>query len=127
MRLLDLCGVRFLKAVTIDGNEIEVTCPLEADAEGIVRFNYSIFEKMKRNESSYDLNTCEVTVSDCGMDELGMAIMLLMILQESYSETPCYLSLRNEILRINGRTQIIEYILGLQPRFRHRADTRINK
>ncbi|MCR5024107.1 MAG: hypothetical protein K6A90_07225 [Lachnospiraceae bacterium] len=122
LELLDMCGLRKIKTVEIAGVETEVASHIAPNDKGIVEFDYSVFEKIKREISSYNMNTCELTVNKCGLNEFGYALMLLLILQESYSETECYLCLDKNIIVVNNNGLIIESILGNKLRFPYRAD-----
>ena len=122
LNLLDKCGIRMLKEVEHLGKKMTVISRLEPDSNGIISFNYSIFEKKKRNISTYNLNTCELIVDDCGFCEFGMPLMLLLTLKESYSATRCYLILDEEIWDVNSNAVLIENILNIRLRFPFRAD-----
>ena len=119
LKLLDKCGIRKLKEVEHMGKKMIVISQLEPDSNGIISFDYSIFEKKKRNISTYNLNTCELIVDDCGFCEFGMPLMLLLTLKESYSTTRCYLVLDEDVntdnlvhtaRRFSARFPVIECI-----------------
>jgi len=122
LELLNRCGIRLLKDITVAGNTVTVISHISPDSNGIVSFNYSIFEHRKRDFCHYDMNTCELSIANCGFSEFGMALMLLLTMKESYSETRCYLSLGKNIVTVNKRALIIENILGIRLKFPHRAD-----
>lgn len=123
LKLLDKCGIRKLKEVELLGKKRTVISRLEPDSNGIVSFNYSIFEEKKRNISTYNMNTCELIVDNCGFCEFGLPLMLLLTLKESYSATRCYLSLDEEIWPVNSSAVLIESILNVHLRFPFRADS----
>ena len=49
LELLNRCGIRLLKDITVAGNTITVISHISPDSNGIVSFNYSIFEHRKRD------------------------------------------------------------------------------
>lgn len=120
--LLDKCGIRQLKEVEQLGKKMTVISQVEPDSNGIISFNYSIFEKKKRNISTYNLNTCELIIDECGYCEFGVTLMLLLTLKESYSTTRCYLYFEDDIWDINASAILIENILNVRLRFPFRAD-----
>ena len=81
--ILRACGIRKLKEIEIDGKSIIVVRePVEND-EGMVAFDYSIFEGQRRQISFYDMNTCELHTEDRGYNEFGMVMNLIMTMQEA--------------------------------------------
>lgn len=122
MRLLDLCGIRLIKKIKIGRKTVEVASHIMPDDKNMVTFDYSVFEKRKREQSFYNIDTCKLTLNNCGFDEMGIALMLLMTLQESYSEKECYLFWDGEILSVDVRGLVIENMLGIHLSFPHRAD-----
>ena len=122
LQLLDKCGIRKLKEVEQFGKKMTVISQLKPDADGIVSFDYCIFEKKKRNISTYNINTCELIVNDCGYCEFGVAIMLVLTLKESYSASRCCLFMDKDIWNVNSNAKLIEHMLNVQLRFPFRAD-----
>ena len=122
LKLLDRCGLRKIKTVTVAGSKIEVSCRVAPNAKGIVAFDYSIFEKKHRKKSYYNVNTCELKINDCGFSEFGVAMMMALTMLESYSSTPCYMVKNDEINGVNSCALLIENILGIRLRFPNRAD-----
>ena len=54
------CGIRKTETITVNGINFTVVAPPKADKDGIVDFDYSIFEKKKRNISSFNTFTGEL-------------------------------------------------------------------
>lgn len=122
LQLLDRGGIRKIKRTKLDGDEIELAARVEPDKKGIVRFDYSIFEKMIRDVSTYDMNTCRLEVNNCGFSEMGIVMAMILTLTEAYSITPCYMIREGEMCKIESFALIIEDLLGIKLRFPHRAD-----
>ena len=91
LEIMDKCGIRKTEKMTVAGVEVTVVSPAQPNADGIVMFDYSIFEKEKREISTYDLNTCELHTEDRGYDEFGLVMNMIMVLQEAYTDGGCYL------------------------------------
>lgn len=71
LQILDVCGIRKTEQTELDGRMITVVRQPAPDGQGIVDFDYSIFEKKKRGTASYDTNTCELTAPDVGYEEFA--------------------------------------------------------
>lgn len=122
LKLLDRCGLRKIKAITVADSKIEVACRVTPNSKGIVAFDYSIFEKKHRRVSCYNMDTCELKINDCGFSEFGVAMMLALTMLESYSRTPCYMVKNGEINGVNSCASLIENLLDIRLRFPNRAD-----
>lgn len=61
-KLFRLCGIRKLEEIEIAGKLCTVVHEPEPDGQGIISFDYSVFERQKRKISTYDMNTCELHV-----------------------------------------------------------------
>lgn len=122
IKLLNRCGIRRVKEINILGNTFTVLEKALPGLDGMIYFDYSIFEKKRRGICSYNMNTCELSLGDCGFQEFGLVMMLLMIMQESYSATRCYLTRGNNIKRVKEYALVIEDILGIQLQFPYRID-----
>ncbi|MCM1082310.1 MAG: hypothetical protein NC393_02630 [Clostridium sp.] len=120
LQLLDSCGIRKTEKMVLGGQVITVVRQPKPDEHGIVRFDYSIFEKKKRDVAEYDLNTCVLTVQDRGYDEFGVVMNMIMVMQEAYSEEHCYLMYHDNPCKIEGYAYLIKSVLGITLRFRHR-------
>lgn len=122
LKLLDRCGIRKIKRKKIDGVEVEVAARVKPDKNGIVHFDYSIFENVVRDESTYDMNTCKLEVNNPGFNEMGMVMAMIMTLTESYSASPCYMIRDGEMCYIGHYALMVEDMLGIKLRFPNRAD-----
>lgn len=120
LKLFRLCGIRKLKEVEIAGRTIIVACEPEPDIEGMVRFDYSIFEGLKRRVSVYNMNTCELSITDRGHGEFGLVMKLAMTMQEAYSAKHCYFMRKNEVCNVHGYALLIERTIGLKLSFPNR-------
>lgn len=86
LKIFWLCGIRKRKEAELAGKKVTVVGTPGPDDYGIVRFDYSIFERRKRPVSFYNMKTCELSVNTCGSDEFGMVMQLvLMLMQEAGS------------------------------------------
>lgn len=121
MQILDRCGIRKTEYVELNGKRIMVVDKTVPDENGIVHFDYSIFEKKKREQGTYDMNTGELTTPDHGYSEFGVVMNMIMTLQEAYSEELCYLMVGDEPCYIGGYAVLIQTILGIKLDFPHRA------
>ena len=122
LQMLDRGGIRKIKRTKLDGDEVELAARVEPDKKGIVRFDYSIFEKMIRDVSTYDMNTCRLEVNNCGFSEMGIVMAMILTLIEAYSITPCYMIRNGKMCDIEAFALILEDIMGIKLRFPHRAD-----
>lgn len=114
LTLLRLCGIRKLKEIELAGRIVTVVCEPKADAHGIVRFDYSIFEGQKRQVSMYHMDTCELSVIDRGYGEFGLVMNLVMTMQEAYSIEECYLMRKNEVCNVCDYALLIQRIIGVK-------------
>lgn len=121
LRLLELCGIRKIEQMVIDNKMVKVVSVPVPDEEGIVTFDYSIFEQKQRNIASYDTNTGKLYFDAPGFQEYGLTMILIMLLQEMHSETPCYLVNGVEPTRIDGYAEIVGTLLDIFPVFEHRS------
>ena len=122
LQMLDRGGIRKIKRTKLDGDEVELAARVEPDKKGIVRFDYSIVEKMIRDVSTYDMNTCRLEVNNCGFSEMGIVMAMILTLIEAYSITPCYMIRNGKMCDIEAFALILEDIMGIKLRFPHRAD-----
>lgn len=110
--ILDRCGIRKTKEMNIAGKPVTVLERAKPDENGIISFNYSIFEQRKREISTYDTNTCSLHVSDRGYAEYGVTMNLLMVLLEAYTNGNCYVMYKDELMNVRGYLQLLYTILG---------------
>ena len=120
LKLLKQCGIRKLKEIQMDGKTITVVHEPKPDDKGIVSFDYSVFEKQKREISYYNMTTCELHITDRGYGEFGVAMNLVMTMLEAYSAKHCYLMFDNEVCDIYGYALLIEQMIGLRLSFPNR-------
>ena len=80
MQILDKCGIRKTESVELDGKRVLMVDKPVVDKRGVVRFDYSIFEKKKRKIATYSLNTCELTTPDRGYNEFGVVMNMIMVM-----------------------------------------------
>lgn len=129
LKLLDVGGVRKLETVRIDGKRYKVTTIPKPDAKGIVRFNYSIFERKEFGENTYDTNTCQLVSSkDRDGNEFGFILNLIMTLQEMYSTTPYVMVSKYKyddtykVVDVDGYLEVLKELLHIKVRTKHRED-----
>lgn len=120
LKLLDCGGIRKLKEIELDKKIITVACKPTPDDKGIVRFDYSIFENRKRGEFYYDMNTCELSSTDCGYEEFCLIMNAVMVMQEAYSTEHCYFMCGDEICDVYGYALLVEELIGLKLTFTNR-------
>lgn len=94
--ILDKCGIRKTEEIVLCGKKVTVVRKVVPDENGMVHFDYSIFEKVIRKVCTYDLNTCKLYIADEVYDEFGIAMELIMALQEAYTDGDCYMMFRNK-------------------------------
>lgn len=74
LQILDKCGIRKTEKMELGGQTVTVVRQPMPDEQGIVRFDYSIFEKSRRETAEYNLNTCELKVPDRGYKEFAIVM-----------------------------------------------------
>lgn len=119
-KLFRLCGIRKLEEIEIAGKICTVVHKPEPDDRGIIRFDYSVFERQKRKISTYDMNTCELHTEDRGYGEFGLVMNLIMTMQEAYSAEHCYLMSKEQVSGVYGYALAIEQIIGVKLSFPNR-------
>lgn len=112
LEILDKCGIRKTVEMTVAGKKVTAVISARPDAEGIVLFDYSIFEKKKRKISKYDLNTCELYVENQGYNEFGIVMNMIMVLQEVYTNVGCYFTKSGKLYDIEIYLFLIQGVLG---------------
>lgn len=114
LELLYKCGIRRLVKRKVNGRSFNLVEQPKPDKNGIVKFNYSIFEKKERKINTYNMNTCELVTPDRGYDEFGVAMNLIMVLQECYSDGSCYfMSEGTPCYYVDGYLELLNYLLGV--------------
>ena len=122
LKLLDRSGLRKIKKVKIGDLDTEVAERVKRNTSGKILFDYSIYENYVRGVSSYDTETCTLEVNEPGFNEMGLAMLMVMTLLESYSITPCYVARDKKLININTSALMVEDLIGVRLRFPHRAD-----
>lgn len=120
LRILDKCGIRKTEKMELGGQTVTVVRQPMPDEQGIVRFDYSIFEKKQRETAEYNLNTCELKVPDRGYKEFAIVMNMIMVMQEAYSEEQCYFMYKDGSSKINKYALLIKGVLGIHLRFPNR-------
>lgn len=120
LEILCRCGIRKTGKMLIADREISVLYTPKADETGIVTFDYSIFEKRRRNCSTYNTNTCELISYDRGYNEFGIVMNMIMFLLEAYSEEPCYVLCDNKLFYMTRYMALIKDVLDIDLRFPNR-------
>lgn len=124
LELLDKCGIRKTEEIELDGKVITVVDRVRPDKNGVVSFDYSIFEKKKRAVGTYDMATCKLFAPDRGLNEFGLAMNLIMILQESYTNGTCYMMEKDKPLTYTeGYLSLLKSLLGRE--FKLQSRTRV--
>jgi hypothetical protein len=123
LQILYKCGIRKTDQMTIGGKNITVVKMPEPDENGILHFDYSIFEKKKRDTSTYNMHTCELISQDRGYNEYGLAMNMIMALQEAYSKTVCCMVTDDEPTRSDIYASIIYNLTGKKLLFPNRGKT----
>ncbi len=90
MEILRRFGMRKRKEIDVAGEKITILAHPTPDKDGIVAFDYSIFEQKNRDISTYNTNTCELYTVDRGCNEYGLAMNCILLLQECYSNGSCF-------------------------------------
>lgn len=113
LQLLDRCGIRKTKEITLGEKKVTVIKKVAPDENGIVHFDYSIFEKIHRKVCTYDMNTCKLNTPATGGNEFALAVNFIMTLQESYTNGACYMMHKDKLVKyVTVYLKIIYSILG---------------
>lgn len=119
--LLRKTGICKLTTKTLCGKKIPVVETAKPDKAGIIKFNYSIFEKRERKTNYYDTNTGELITPDRGLNHFGLTMNMIMVVLEAYSETPCYLMYEDRLSDVSYFAEIVEELTGRILEFNRRA------
>lgn len=112
LKIMDKCGIRKTAEMTVAGEKVTVVEPARPNADGIVLFDYSIFEKEKRKISTYNLNTCELYTEDRGYDEFGVVMNMIMVLLEAYTNGGCYFIKSGKLYNVEIYLLLLQGVLG---------------
>lgn len=121
MGILNRCGIRKTKEIMLAEKMVTVLEKPVPDQNSIVSFDYSIFEKKKRETSTYNCNTCELHTVDRGVGEFGLAMNLILLLQECYSNGSCYFMLDRKPVYIPAYMNMLCTILNRKVMINSRA------
>lgn len=121
LQILDVCGIRKTERTELDGRVLTVVRRPTPDGQGIVSFDYSIFEKKKRKTATYNTNTCELVTPDRGYSEFGVVMNMIMVMQEAYSAEHCYFMYKDEPCPVDAYAVLIRSVLGIRLEFSNRA------
>lgn len=105
-------GIRLTENMEVGGKSLTVVKKAVPDREGIVSFDYSVFEKKKRNVATFDTKTGELTTPDRGYCEFGVVMNMVMVLQQAYSAEPCFLTYEGKPVKITGYLDALSTLLG---------------
>lgn len=120
LQILYRGGIRKTGQADLGGRKVTVVDYPAPDEQGIVSFDYSIFEKRRRETATYNTDTCELVTPDRGYQEFGVVMNLIMVMQEAYSESQCYLMYKDRPCRLDGYAAVIKDMLGIDLDFSHR-------
>lgn len=121
LKLLYMGGIRKTEKMELGGRRITVVNRPKPDENGVVRFDYSIFEKHKREINTYNMNTCELDTPDRGYQELGVIMNAVMVMQEAYSEGGCYYMAEGKPGKVGAYTALIKALIGVDLTFPGRS------
>lgn len=112
LEILKQCGIRKTKEILVGNKEVTVTTLPYPDENGIVTFDYSIFEQKLRKPATYNTNDCTLKVEDRGGNEYGVAMNLILVLQESYSNGSGYVMHGENIMKVYGYMALLSTLLN---------------
>ena len=121
LEILNRCGIRKRVKIALAGKSITVLEKPHPDPNGIVSFDYSIFEKKNREVSTFDTNTGVLTTVDRGVGEFGLAMNLILLLQECYSNGSCYFMLNRKLAYIPAYMDMVCTLLNRKLMINSRA------
>lgn len=121
LKLLYMGGIRKMEEMELDGKKVTVVSKPVPDENGIVRFDYSIFENYKREINTYDMNTCKLDAPDRGYQEFGIIMNAVMVMQEAFSEGSCYYMDEGKPGGVSVYASFIHSLTGLKLRFPGRS------
>ena len=120
IQILYKTGIRKTTTVMINGREFDAVEQTYPDENGIIYFDYSVFEKRIRRGNYYNCHTCELVTEDRGENEFGLVMNMIMIILESYSDSPCYLMHKGNLFNILGYVDLVESLTGKVLTFKNR-------
>lgn len=120
LQILYRGGIRKTGQAELGGRKVTVVDYPAPDEQGIVSFDYSIFEKRKRETATYNTDTCELVTPDRGYQEFGVVMNLIMVMQEAYSGGQCYVMYKDKPCHVDAYVAVIRDMLGIDLDFSHR-------
>lgn len=96
----------------VNGKRVPVVAKAAPNKNGIVKFDYSIFEKKIRKGNYYDVNLCKLVIHDIGYNHFAVTMDLIMVILESYSETSCFYMCGDRLVNVTYLAEIIEELTG---------------
>lgn len=112
MEILKRFGIRKRKEIDVAGGKITILEKPTPDENGIIAFDYSIFEKQNRTVSKYNMNTCELYSVDRGGNEYGLAVNCILLLQECYSNGSCFFMTKRKPVDVYGYMRLLSTVLN---------------
>lgn len=122
LQVLRKTGIGRLTTKTVSGKKIEVFEQAKVDKNGIIKFNYSKFEKIKRKGNYYNTRTCELVTPDRGYNHFGVTMNCIMVILESYSQTPYFIMNEEKLEVVDTCIQLVFDLTGFQLDFPIRAN-----
>ena len=122
LELLDKCGIRKTEEIKLGGKNVTVIDYARPDKNGVVSFDYSVFEKKKRTVCTYDMTSCRLFAPDRGYGEFGLTMNLIMMLQEVYTNGHCYMMDEDKPMSYTSRyLRLLQALLGKRFMLRNRG------
>ncbi len=87
--LLRICGARKREKMILGGREVEVAALPHLNGKGVIEFDYSIFENIKRGLCLFDPATGLLDAHGYGYMQLSLPIGLIMAMETIFSEESC--------------------------------------
>lgn len=107
LKILDRCGIRKTKEIQLGTRTITVVHKAVPDQDGIISFDYSVFEKKKRETGTFHTHTLELKCADVGYDEFCIAMNLILTLEAIYADGDCCLMQGEEPCENNLKYKIL--------------------
>ena len=112
LRILHYCGIRKENKVQAGTGEFTVVEKPVPDADGMITFDYSIYENRMYEPCTYDTKTCAINVKKCGLSEYGLVINMLYTLLESYGNGSCYFVADRHLSTVSAYMAMTSTVLG---------------
>lgn len=121
LELLYMGGIRKTETIKLNGKKFTVADRPRPNKNGIVQFNYSIFEQYERKINTYNTNTCKLDTPDRGYQEFGVIMNAVMIMQEAYSDGSCYYMDEGTLGKVDAYAALIKTLIGIDLNFSGRS------